>query len=369
MKTITWTIRIFFLLLFVAITTYIVSIETEKYESTAITTLQDLSEKQEVSLGSILTGQGSENVKDSKILELYISSFEMYDHLDAKFHLSEYYVSTAIDAYQRLYKDAFLPAFRANRENLLAAYNKDLFIIFDNVSQTITLKFAHADKNVSQHILEEIINFSDQTINTFSRENAKISLRFIEKQVKENREIFISWIKKMTVYQTQHRTIDPQMDVERKNIILSELEVELAKKEVEYSSKIKVNWNKNGYQMRTLKSEILNLKKSIKSINQQLSGNRKDAPELNVNVFDFQILKNEMEFAKEVYKETLINQEKLKIEVNQNAKHLVVVAKPTKPDSYTYPDKVWDIFTLILTLLFLYSILMTAVTILKDHKD
>jgi len=187
--------------------------------------------------------------------------------------------------------------------------------------------------------------------------------------VKENREIFISWIKKMTAYQTQHRTIDPQLDVERKNIILSELEVELAKKEVEYSSKIKADWNKNGYQMRILKSEILNLKKSIKSINQQLSGNRKDAPELNVNVFDFQILKNEMEFAKEVYKETLINQEKLKMEVNQNAKHLLVVAKPTEPDSYTYPDKVWDVFTLMLTLLFLYSILMTALTILRDHRD
>ena len=78
---------------------------------------------------------------------------------------------------------------------------------------------------------------------------------------------------------------------------------------------------------------------------------------------------DEMAFAKEVYKETLINQEKLKIKVNQKAKRLVVITQPTHLDSYSYPDKVWDLFTLFLTLLFLYSIIMTGLGILRDHVD
>lgn len=311
----------------------------------------------------------TKQLKDSKVLELYMASYEMYDLLDAKYALSDYYVSDNLDGYQRLYADALLPAFRANRENLLKAYNKDLFVTFDTTSQTLELKFAHADRNVSQNILQDIIKFSNRTINTFSSESAKVSLSFINDLVKENRALFITEIKKMIIYQNKHYTIDPNLDVERKNTILAELEADVTKKEVEYSSKRKTNWNVNGYEMRTLKANIVDIKQTIKQMKEELSGSKNNAKELNVNVFDFEVLKNEMEFAKEVYKETLINQEKLKIEVSQNAKHLVVISKPTKPDSYTYPDKVWDLFTLFLTLFFLYSIVMTAMTILRDHKD
>ncbi len=369
MKKTIWTLKILFLFLFLGFATYIIFMKTEKYESVAIAMLQDLSDKQKVSLGSLLTGNGSESTKNSKILELYMGSFEMYDRLDKKYHLSDYYSSKKIDKYQRLYTDSPLPAYRLNRENLLTAYNSDLFILFDNISQTLTIKFSYADQNISQRILEDIILFSDQTINTFSRENARISLRFIKEQVNKNRQHFIDSIKKMILYQIKNKTINPVLDVERKNSILTELEIDLAKKEVEYSSKIKTGWNKNGQDVKTLKANILQIKNTIKKIKQQLTGNRKNSPELNVNVFDFEILKNEMEFAKEVYKETLVNQEKLKIEVNQNAKNFVVISKPTKPDSYTYPNKIWDTFTLTLILLFLYSIATTALTILRDHKD
>jgi len=363
------TLRILFIILFFVIATYIVFIETEKYEASAVVSLKDLSKKQEVSLGSLLMGQGSEIVKDSKILEFYMSSYEMYDHLNVKHNLDHYYSSEDIDTYQRLYPNAFLPAFRVNRENLLKAYNKDLFVNFDNLSQTLTLKFAHAEKNTSQQILKDIITFSDETINVFSRESATLSLKFINDQAEENRGFFIESIKNLISYQNKHQTFDPRLDVERKNTILGELEANLVIKEVEYSSKRKTGWNTNGYEMKTLRANIVEIQDSIKKLQQKLTGNQKDVSELNVNVFDFEVLKNEMEFAKEVYKETLINQEKLKIEVNQNAKHLIVISKPTLPDSYTYPDKIWDIFTLFLLLLFLNSILVTAITILKDHRD
>ncbi|MEA3458635.1 MAG: hypothetical protein U9R21_08165, partial [Candidatus Thermoplasmatota archaeon] len=226
MKKTIWSIRIVFVLLFAGIASYIVAMETEKYESVATVLLKDLSEKQEVNLGSLLSGQGSEIVKDSKIMELYMGSYEMYDHLDAKYALSDYYVSENLDGYQRLYEDALLPAFRVNRENLLNAYSKDLFVTFDTISQTLELKFAHADRNLSQGILQDIIKFTSKTINIFSSESAKVSLSFINDLVKENRLLYIAEIKKLIVYQNKHHTIDPNLDVERKNTILAELEAD-----------------------------------------------------------------------------------------------------------------------------------------------
>ncbi len=72
---------------------------------------------------------------------------------------------------------------------------------------------------------------------------------------------------------------------------------------------------------------------------------------------------------KELYRETLINEEKTKIEVSQKANHIAVVSKPTLADDFTYPNKVWDLFTVAIVLLFIYSVLMTIVTIIQNHKD
>ena len=76
-----------------------------------------------------------------------------------------------------------------------------------------------------------------------------------------------------------------------------------------------------------------------------------------------------MEFNKEIYRQSLINQEELKIEVSQNAKNLLTVTTPIVSGSYTYPAKYKDTFTVMLILFFLYGIIMTILTILKDHRD
>ncbi len=369
MKTLSWAIRILFILFFTLSFLYITTIETERYESSTLITIKDLSSKQEINLSSFLSGQGSDTLKDSKILELFIRSWEMYQHLDKHFHLTAYYTGNQMDPLRRLYKNTSIRYIEKNNQNLLNAYSQDLSVIYDTLSQTLTLKFAHADKNISRDILKEIIRYSDETINRFSRESARVSLAFIKSQVEENRKAFIASIKKLVDYQHKHYTFDPSIDVERKNTILAELEADLAKKEVEYSSKKRTGWNTNGYEMRTLHANIQDIKRSIKKLTKELSGNQQNGKELNANVFDFEVLKNEMEFAKEVYKETLINQEKLKIEVNQNAKHIVVISQPTLPDEYTYPDKVWDIFSLTLLLLLLYSIIITILGIIRDHQD
>ena len=361
-------LRLFFTTIFLAIASYIVYVETERYESVSITLLKDLSGKQEVSLGAMLMGKTSSTMQDSKVLELYIRSTEMFDFIDKKYELSAHYTSEILDAYQRLYKDAVLPAYRANSKNILQKYNENLFVVYDEPSGTLSLSFVHTDPKVAKEILQSIIGRADEIINQFAKENAQVALRFIQKQRKEKKSLFIVSIKKLIEYQNKNNTIDPNLDVERKNALLASLEVDLVKNEVEYSSKSKT-YNLNGTEMKMLKEVIINIKRSIKRVEKQLAGSGSNSNKLNANVFDFELLKSDMEFSKEVYKQTLINQEELKIEVSQNAKHLIVVSKPILADSYTYPNKLWDIFTLFIVILFLYSIIMTIITIIRDHKD
>jgi capsular polysaccharide transport system permease protein len=362
MKTI---LKLLFTAIFFTVGYYIINVETERYESVTIVLLKDLSKKQSMDLGSIL-GQTSSTMQDSKILELYMRSNEMYEYLDEKYQLSNYYTSDKLDFVQRLYADTSTPFYIASKENLLKAYNKDLFVVFDEPSGTLSISFSHIDKKVAKEILKSIIHHSDEVINHFSKENAQVALHFIEKQIGENKALFISSIKKLIQYQNKHHTIDPNLDVTRKINILAILESDLIKAEVEYNSKSKT-YNLNDAEMKMLKETVLNLKKSIKRVEAQLAGSSDGT--INANVFDFSLLKSTMEFNREIYRQTLINQEQIKIEVNQNAKHIIIVSKPTLADNYTYPDKPWDIFTLLVILLFLYSVIATIISIIEDHKD
>ena len=124
---------------------------------------------------------------------------------------------------------------------------------------------------IAKNILEDIIAHSDTIINSFSQENAEVGLAFIKKQRKENKTLFIHAIKALIKYQNEHATIDPNLDVERKSMILATLETDLVKSEVDYYSKLKT-WNPNGKEMRMLKETLVNIKKSIKRVKRELAG-------------------------------------------------------------------------------------------------
>lgn len=359
-------IRLLFTAIFLIISSYIIFIESERYESTSIALLKDLTEKQEMNLGEMLLGHASGTTQDSKVLELYIRSNEMYDYLDEEYNLTKHYASEHLDVMQRLYNNALLPRRRTTKRNLLEKYNQDLSVSYDDLSGTLSISTIHTDPKIAKQMLESIYIRANEIINSFAKENAKVALHFIEKIRDQNRELFIRSIKKLIAYQNKHHTIDPSVDVERKSTILAELESELVKNEVDYSSKLQT-WNPKGKEMRMHKEIIVNLKKSIQRVITQMVGSDRD--ELNKNVFDFELLKSDMEFSKEVYRQTLINQEKLKLEVSQQSRHLIIVAKPSLSDDYSYPNKLWDIFTWLIVLLFFYSSLITIITIVKDHKD
>ncbi|WP_294957589.1 hypothetical protein [Sulfurovum sp.] len=361
------TIRLIFVILFIFAIVYITKIETERYESSSIALLKDLSKKQNIDLSNLVLGQTSSTMQDSKVLELYIRSHEMFDYIDKKFHLRQHYSDNELDFAQRLYQNAILPSYKANENNLLKKYNDNLLVVYDDPSGTLKLTFIHTNAKTAQNILQAILKRAEEAINQFSKENAEVALHFIKKQKEEKRKQFTASIRKLIDYQNKHHTIDPTVDVERKIKILTDLETELIKNKVEYSSKLRT-WNPNGSEMKMLKATIDNIKKSIVKVKKELSG-EKNGKELNANVFDFQLLKSDMEFAKELYRQTLINQENIKIEVAQKSKHIVVVAEPTLADDYSYPNKAWDIFTVMIILFFIYSVLMTSIIIIQNHRD
>jgi len=367
-------IRILFLVAFMSLSYYIIKIKTQKYESNTIVTIKDLSKKQSVSsIGSMILGQGDINVKQNlELLSVYIRSHDMFEKINKDFNLTKYYQSEIIDPVNRLYEKKEFPynltIFRLNKDNLLKKYNNDLEIYYDDLSATLKISFFHSNSKIAKNIVEKIVSYSSYKINSIEKENAIILSKFLKQQEEEYRNKYISTIKKIINYQNKVGLIDPDIDIKSKSELLANLESQLIQKEVEYQAKL-IKYTPQSRVIKTLKIQIDKIKLKIKKIKSSLTGKSRKKENLNRDKFTFELLRNELLLNQELYKQSLLKLEDAKISVNQNSKNLIVITKANLSELYSKPNKVRDIITLFIILFFLYGVLKTSYSILKEHKD
>ncbi len=360
-----------FLAIFIGGTFYIVSVKTEKYASSSVVSVKDLSNKQGVSdIGSMLLGQGDVRTQqDSELLTVYIQSPEMFEKIDREFNLTRYYSSEQVDPIERLYPDSPLQFYRLDRENLLKRYQNDLEILYDTLSATLRVSFFHADPETSREIVKKIIEYSGNALNEFDKENAMVLVKFLKQQEERYHQRYMESIKKIIQFQNKIGLVDPEINIKTKSELLAQLESELIKMEVEYQAK-RVRLTPNSTELKVLKRQIEKIRQKINALRASLAGGRgKGGVKLNQDLLAFEVLKSELEFNRELYRQTLIKLEDAKISASQNAKNLIVVVKPTFPQQPTRPDKIREILSLLFVLVFLYGVIRVSLALLREHKD
>ena len=361
-----------FALIFLLGSFYIVFQKTEKYQSDSIVSIRDLSGKQNISsIGSVLLGQGDISTKqDSELLILYVQSHEMYDRLDQEFNLTAYYSGPEIDFAQRLYPESRIPFLVRTRENLIRQYHNDLTAIYDDLSGTLHLSFFHADPIQAQRITRRIVQSATDAINRFDKENAAILVEFLQKQEQKYKRYYMESIKKIIAFQNRAGLIDPQINIKANSELLAQLESERIKAEVDYQSK-RVRLTPHSPVIKALKKQIEELDRKIRHLRATLAGDQptSDKERLNKDQFVYETLKKELEFNTELYKQTLFKLEDARISASLNAKNLITISAPSLPQQYSRPNKVREVLSLGIILLFLYGIIRTSLLLLREHKD
>jgi len=354
-------VRLFFLVIFLIVTTYYLGIKSELYESKTAFMVKNMTQSPTASsLGLSLLGMaGSSELQDSMVVEEYLQSLDMYKQVDAKFHLTKHYKSEAIDFIERLPKDA-------TQENILTMYNKHLIIFYDEKSAILHLSFLHVNPKKAQEILKFLVKRVDYQINEFNKLRAKKELKFVQSEYKKAKIKMDEAAQNLEAYQNKHSLIDPTAEATSKSGIIAELEAQLSQKKLEYATK-KRYLNNNNFELISLKNQIKEIKISIENAKKRLTGNKKGR--LNKVVFAYEQLKMQMQFATEVYKNALLQLETTKIEVAKNDKTLTIVSKPNLPDGYAYPNKPRVFITILILTLLMYGIVSMLGAIIKDHKE
>lgn len=354
-------IKYAFVSMFLILNIYYLAIKSELYESKTALVVRDMSQSTTASsLGLSLLGMGtSSQLQDSKIVEEYLKSLDVYALVDQKFDLTKHYKSDAIDFVKRLPQDA-------TTEKVLEFYNQHLVVYYDEVSGILSVAFSHVDPKKAQEILEFLVQNVEYQINEFNRRKAKKQLKFVETEFLKTKQKMESSSKILEEYQNEHLLLDPTSEATSSSGIIAQLESQLTQKKIEYSTKRRY-LNEDNFELISLKNEIKEMQYSMENLKKNLTGSSDDR--LNKVLFEYEKLKLQLEFDTEVYKNALIQLETTKIDVVKNDKTLSIVSQPNLPDGYTYPNKPKVFVTILIITLMLYGIVSMLGAIIRDHKE
>jgi capsular polysaccharide transport system permease protein len=352
-------IQIIFISLFIILLIYVLFLKSEIYESNSSVVIKDLSSKTTNFSGLSFLIPNSSSTQDVFVLESYLESYDELQKINKIFHLKKHYSNDEIDIVDRL-----MPW--NTKEDFLKLYLKRLNYVYDQTTGIINIGFLHTDPKTSYAIVKQLIKDANEQLNMYNKLIAEKQLKFVKEQVENNKKALAQSIKKLENFQNKHTILDPTKTATSHFAILSNLQATLIEKRAKLNE-LSQYMNKNSFEIIRLKNGIINLNKTIKKIKKSLTNPNKKS--LNIYIFEFERLKGMVELNKELYKQSLLQLEQLKIEVNKNSKTLLEISKPFIPEGYEYPEKFKDIITIILILLLLYGIISLIQAIIKEHID
>lgn len=342
---------------FTLISLYYLFIASDKYVSESkITVMQAGQLQKELNLSIPFLGNPLAKM-DAFLVQEYILSYDMLEHLEKTLNLSKLFQDKRIDFVKRLPKEF-------TREEFLKYYRKNIVKVkYDEYTSILTLE-VYAFKPENAYLInKEILSQCERYINEISHKIAKEQVSFIEE------ELLRAYQKKQTSnnalvkFQNTYRVVDPAQEIQANFAIISNLENQIALHEAKLKEML-AYLNENSIQVQALKTQIESLKRQVEKERSKLVGGQG----LNKVAFEYLNLKLAAEFYTDIYKATLSAFETARIESVRKIKNIVVVASPNFPEEALYPKRLYNIALVLILLLLIYGIASLTINVVKEHR-
>ena len=308
-----------------------------------------------------LIGSMSPSMRDALLVKEYILSWNMLSHLEKKLGLRAHYSASGIDFFSRLSQDA-------SREDFLEYYQNYITIEFFELSSTLSIQAQAFDRNISQQIVQEIIDKSEEFINQIGNKLAKEQMAFVDTELERAKDALKNSKLALIEFQQTNNTYSPQQQSEAMMSLISSLEADIVKSEADLKEQ-NAYLNDDAPQLVSVRARISALQEQLAIEKQRLVGKERDGKTINTVNSQYQDLLLSIEFATDTYKTALAGLEQARIEAYQKLKHLVVVDPPVLPDSSEYPRRVYSLSTSIAIILMLYGLVVMITATIKEHRD
>lgn len=305
------------------------------------------------------TVSGSAASEESKIVEAYIQSADMLNHLEDAIQIRAHYTSDEADLFSGL------PSSHSE-EDFYQYYLNHIDVTVDSSSAVITLKARAFTPEYATLINSTIVAKAEAFINAINNDLAKSKLVFakgehaiVEQKLQQAKTDLLA-------FQSKYDVLDPTAEGAAFQQIAFSLQATLAQKKAELRT------------MRTMMSEtapeIVNTRREISALEQQLAeqksriSNNEDTGALSVSelMAQYSNLKVQLELAIQAFSSSLITLENARVETYQKLQHLVTIESPTRPDDNQYPEVTYNLTLFAVILLVLYGIVRIVIATIRE---
>lgn len=351
------------LAVFLVFATYWLLLASDRYVSTAHIVIQrtDLSAGGVGGdLASLIGGAAGVNRADQLMMREYMLSVGLLQKLDKSLDLRGHYSSWRRDPFSK-----FMFA-NAPIEWLHRYYLSRVSVELDDYSGVLVIKAQAYSPEMAQAISEMLVHEGEAFMNTVANSMAQTQVDFLEKQVVQMHERYVSARQAALDYQNKKGLVSPMATAESMVSIVAKLQATLTELQTQRSA---------------LQSYLVASHPMVVQINQQILAVEKQMAQeqaklasptgkpLNKTVEEYQRLEMQAAFAEGVYKTAISALEKGRIEATRTIKKLSVVQAPTLPEYPLEPRRIYNTLVSLLTALLLAGIAQLVWAVVQDHKD
>lgn len=342
---------------------YFTVFAVDRYVSSAQVVVRQIDSKGSQAAGfAILTGGVDPASREYTLyLKEYISSYDMLNHLEKTLNWSEHYAAQYRDPLFYLSDDALT-------EEKLLFYKKMVTTHYDDMTGLLHIDAQALTGEFSEKIVQEILTRSKVFINSVSRDMSLEQSEFANTELIASTQRYQQSKDEMQAFQNQHKLLDADATAQSMLGIISSLESEIAKENARLKA-MESTLAKNAPQIKALNNKIESLEEQLKIEKSRITATSDVDGSFNAIASEYRQLQVNIIVAEEFYKTSLAIVENAKLEAVKNVRSLIAVVKPIEPQEAIYPQKIYNLLTIIIILCLLYGILRFVIASIRDHYE
>jgi capsular polysaccharide transport system permease protein len=311
-------------------------------------------------LSTLLTGANPASREETLYLREFITSNDMMQLLEDKLHWVEHYQAQRSDIIYWLPKDA-------QREDLLKFYQRMVKANYDETNGLLTVSVQALSQTMAKQMLTEILSASEHFVNEVSHSIAREQMSFAKSELENARKNYSMRKEQLLTFQNLNKVLDGKTSAQSRADIIANLEAEYSKQQAVTTEM--------QYKLRADSPQVQQQKQRVNAIRAQLSTEKgmlvsaPDGDQANVVASRYQQLMLDAGIAEDTYKSAVAALDTSRIEASKKIRTLVTVVTPNMPEMALYPERLYDLATILMGLLMLYGISRFLIASIEDHRD
>lgn len=337
---------------------YFFFIASDRYQSTALATVQSAELRSttgfESLLGSISAGSGA---KDALRIRHYILSRDMLSILDREAGFCKHYQATSADWWSRLSENA-------NTEERYDYFKKKVNVDHDSQSGVLTLSVQAFSGRKAYLFAKTILAHSEQFVNKLYKRIRLDRMKFAKMEVSKAEAQLTKARKVIQGLQAEGKILNPVESATTLMSIRSNLEAELAKTRAEIS-RLRSFMQPGASKVVAMRQKARSLASQIAREKYRLVGSKKNG--LSTTIAHFEEAMLSKEFAEKKYLSALTALEIASLEAARQHSYLAIISAQSAPDEPTHPKRILGTVKALFLFLAFFVIASLLISAVREH--